>query len=135
MRLSTLVLLPAAAAASSLLKRCSPIRDPELNHGYLPPAPCWQTFNTACQPFLSTENEMTLDVKHGLAIIFGLSDSCKADVEEELAREKDGRKTYGWTQKHGTLTVIEGKQRLLVISGMTQEAVDRYAGLTFMNQG
>jgi hypothetical protein len=131
----TLTLLPLAAASSLLTKRCSPIRDPDLPHGYLPPAPCWQTFDTACQPYLSSDTEMTLDAKHSLAVVYGLSASCKAEIAEELARAADGRKNYGWRAKHGVLTVIEneGGKRILVISGMSEEAVARYGKLTYQS--
>lgn len=75
---------------------------------------------------------MTLDAKHKLAVIYGVSDSCAAEVAEELAREVDGRKNYGWVRKHGNLTIIKGG--ILVISNMTDEAVERYSKLTYESQ-
>ncbi|KAH6637299.1 hypothetical protein F5144DRAFT_454801, partial [Chaetomium tenue] len=110
-----------------LHKRCSPRYDPDLALGYYPPAPCWQTFDTACQPHLATGTEMTLDAPHGLAVVYGLSEYCAAQIAEEKAREADGRKNYGWREEHGLLTVVEGG--ILVISDMSEEAVARYGRL------
>ncbi len=131
--LATTLLLPLATAA--LTKRCSPAYDPDLALGYMPPAPCWQTFDPACQPYLAAGTEMTLDAKHRAAVVYGVSASCASEIAEELAREHDGRKNYGWVQKHGWLTVVEphgsAGQRFLVISEMRDEVVERYAKLTY----
>ncbi|KAK0639969.1 hypothetical protein B0T16DRAFT_424001 [Cercophora newfieldiana] len=124
-----LALFTAIATASSIEKRCSPAYDPELAKGYYPPAPCWQTFNPACQPFLADGTEMTVDSKHRLAIVYGVSDYCAAEISEELSREAVGKKNYGWVQKHGSLTFIKGG--ILVISNMTEDAVKRYEKLTY----
>lgn len=128
-----LTLLPLAAA--TITKRCSPLRDPDLALGYLPPAPCWQTFDPACRPHLLQGTTMTLDAPHGLAVVYGVSASCAAQIAEELQREKEGRKNYGWVRTHGWLTVIEpqveGGERVLVVSGMGEEAVRRYQGLGY----
>lgn len=132
MRIVSVLALATAAAASpssSLSKRCSPAYDSELARGYYPPAPCWQTFNPACQPFLAPETEMTLDAKHSLAVVYGVSDSCAVEIAEELAREAVGRKNYGWVRQHGNLTFIKGG--ILVISNMTADAVQRYSKLTY----
>ncbi|EAQ90256.1 hypothetical protein CHGG_02191 [Chaetomium globosum CBS 148.51] len=108
----TLVLTTTATPTGStpppLHKRCSPRYDPDLALGYYPPAPCWQTFDTACQPHLAPGTEMTLDAPHGLAVVYGLSENCAAQIAEEKAREADGRKNYGWKEEHGLLTVVEG---------------------------
>ncbi|KAK3990412.1 hypothetical protein QBC44DRAFT_325132 [Cladorrhinum sp. PSN332] len=130
MQLTTAVLSllsATAATASAITKRCSPAFDPEWHHGYLPPAPCWQTFNTACQPFLRSDTEMTIDAAHNLVVVYGVNEYCAADIREELAREADGRKTWGWRQTHGRLTLIEGG--ILVISDMTNQTVQRYQNL------
>ncbi|KAK4460407.1 hypothetical protein QBC42DRAFT_272501 [Cladorrhinum samala] len=124
----SLLLTAASASAGSITKRCSPARDPEWYNGYLPPAPCWQTFNTACQPFLRSDTQMTIDAPHNLVIVYGVDQSCAATIKEELARELDGRKTYGWQQQHGKLTLIDGG--ILVISNMTAQTVERYGKLT-----
>jgi hypothetical protein len=80
----------------TLSKRCSPHRDPDLPLGYVPPAPYWQTFDTACQPYLAPGTEMLLDKKHGLAVVYGVMESCMAEIEEEIRREREGRRNYGW---------------------------------------
>ncbi|KAK0711813.1 hypothetical protein B0H67DRAFT_492079 [Lasiosphaeris hirsuta] len=121
--------LASSAFASQLSKRCSPARDPEVAHGYYPPAPCWQDFDTACRPYIAEGTEMTLDTKHKLAVIYGVSEYCAAEVAEELARSTDGRKNYGWAGKHGNLTLIKGG--ILIISGMPEDAVTRYSKLTY----
>ncbi|KAK4041211.1 hypothetical protein C8A01DRAFT_14997 [Parachaetomium inaequale] len=133
--LSTLTLTLASPSPHvQLAKRCSPRRDPDLPLGYLPPAPCWQTFDPACQPHLAPETEMTLDAKHGLAVVYGVSEGCQAQIAEELARAKDGRKNYGWAESEGRLTVVqEGEGGILVISGMGEGAVERYGELGYMN--
>jgi hypothetical protein len=113
---------------TQLFKRCSIAHDPELPRGYNPPAPCWQDFDSACHPRLAVGTETTVDAKHKLAIVYGVGDSCTAEVAEELAREADGRKNYGWVRKHGSLTLIKGG--ILIISGMSDEAVQRYLNLT-----
>ncbi|KAK4149944.1 hypothetical protein C8A00DRAFT_46546 [Chaetomidium leptoderma] len=139
--LATLLAVTTTATASSrhqLTKRCSPAYDPDLALGYYPPAPCWQTFDPACQPYIATGTEMTVDAKHKLAVVYGVSASCVAQIAEELAREADGRKNYGWVEKHGWLTVLaaqDGEEggRTLVISGMSAQAVERYGKLTYLN--
>ncbi|KAK4195377.1 hypothetical protein QBC40DRAFT_289166 [Triangularia verruculosa] len=129
MQLVALLSLAATvtAASSHLTKRCSPVYDPDLALGYLPPAPCWQTFTPDCQPKLS--NEMTLVVKHKLAILYGLSEYCVGHIEEELAREAAGRKNNNWVRTHGNLNLIGGGT--LVISNMSDAAVARYDRLTY----
>ena len=131
---ATTFLLPLTTAAA-LTRRCSPAYDPDLALGYVPPAPCWQTFDPACQPHLAAGTEMTVDARHGVAVVYGGSASCAAQIAEEPARGRDGRKNYGWVQKHGWLTVVEphgsGGQRFLVISEMRDEVVERYAKLTY----
>ncbi|KAK4112383.1 hypothetical protein N656DRAFT_779247 [Canariomyces notabilis] len=122
-----------------LNKRCSPRYDPDLALGYDPPAPCWQTFDPACRPFLAEGTEMTLDAAHGLAVVYGVSEHCKTQIVEELRREAAGGKNYDWVQKHGTLTVIPGPgadgsgNYILVISNMSEQAVARYTGLTYLS--
>ena len=131
---ATTLLLPLTTAAA-LTRRCSPAYDPDLALGYVPPAPCRQTFDPACQPHLAAGTEMTVDARQGAAVVYGVSASCAAEIAEELARERDGRKNYGWVQKHGWLTVVEprgsGGQRFVVISEMQDEVVERYAKLTY----
>ena len=122
-------LASVATASPALEKRCSPAYDPEVNHGYYPPAPCWQTFNTACQPFLAQGTEQTINAKHRVTVVYGVSEYCAGEIAEELARVADGRKNYGWLEKHGQLTYIKGG--ILVISNMTDDALNRYAKLTY----
>ncbi|KAK4167508.1 hypothetical protein QBC43DRAFT_311984 [Cladorrhinum sp. PSN259] len=121
------LLTATAATAGTITKRCSPLFDPEYLHGYLPPAPCWQSFNTACQAYLRQGTEMTIDAAHNLVVVYGVDQYCAADIREELAREADGRKTYGWQQTQGKLTLIDGG--ILVISNMSAQAVERYQKL------
>jgi hypothetical protein len=115
--------------AGHLTKRCSPLRDPEYYLGYLPPVACWQDQDTACQAYLQAGTKLLLDKEHKLAVVYGVSEGCFATIAEELAREKDGRKTYGWEKKHGKLTAIGGG--ILVISGMSDDTVARYAALKY----
>ena len=70
-----------------------------------------------------------LDKKHNLAIVYDVSEDCFSTIAEELARKKDGRKTFGWEEKHGTLTAINGG--ILVISNMSDDAVARYEKLKY----
>ncbi|SPO04412.1 uncharacterized protein DNG_07097 [Cephalotrichum gorgonifer] len=130
--LRSLVILTTAALAAAtphITKRCSPARDPEWYRGYLPPVACWQDQDTACQAYIAKGTDLVIDSKHKLAVVYGVSSYCEEIIAEELARAADGRKTYGWLEKHGTLTVIEGG--ILVISGMSDEAVGRYEALTY----
>jgi len=130
MQLLTLALLATAATASSLQKRCTPVYDPDVPHGYYPPAPCWQSFSPACQPYLAQGTEMTVDAKHRLAVVYGVDEYCAAEIAEELSREAAGKKNFGWVKKHGNLTFIKGG--ILVISGMSEEAVVRYQKLDYL---
>ncbi|KAK4450985.1 hypothetical protein QBC34DRAFT_401945 [Podospora aff. communis PSN243] len=123
MRISSLALFATAAVA------CSPRRDPDLALGYYPPAPCWQTFNPACQPFIAKGTEMTVNAKFRTAVVYGVSEYCAGQIVEELAREAAGRKNNGWVRDHGNLTFIEGG--ILVISGMSDDAVKRYEKLDY----
>lgn len=123
-----LAAIAAAASASPLEKRCSSVYDPAYNHNMRPPAPCWLTFDSSCYSFIAPNTELYIDKKHGLVLVFGMSRYCSADIAEELAREKDGRKIYGWTEQHGKLTDLGGGQ--LVISNMTADAVEFYEKLT-----
>ena len=109
-------------------KRCSPWYDEEFYHGYLPPVACWQDQDTGCCPYIREGTEMLLDGDHGLAVIYGISTYCADIIAEELARTADGRRAYGWVEKHGNLTVIGD---ILVISNMSQEAVEKYEGLVY----
>ncbi|KAK3312941.1 hypothetical protein B0H66DRAFT_569225 [Apodospora peruviana] len=122
----------ATASPSHLRKRCTPVFDQDLALGYYPPAPCWQEFDPSCQPYIRTGTEMTVDAKHKLAVVFGVSKSCAAEVAEELAREADGRKNYGWVREHGELTLIKGG--ILVISNMSDDTVKRYRKLTYYSE-
>jgi hypothetical protein len=79
---------------------------------------------------------MTLDASQKTAVVYGVSDYCAAEIAEELAREKDGRKNYGWIRTHGNLTFIPRKTGgsgggILVISDMEDAAVQRYSKLTY----
>jgi len=127
--LPVLALATAVTASGPIQKRCSPNYDPDVAHGYYPPAPCWQTFDPACQPFLNENTEMTLNAKYKTAVVYGVSSYCLAEVEEELARERDGRKNFGWREIHGALTPIPGG--ILVISNMTDAAFTRYTKLIY----
>lgn len=122
--------LASASPSAPLAKRCSPAYDPDLARGYYPPAPCWQTFDPSCTPFLAQGTEQTVNAKHRAAVVFGVDEYCAAEIAEELAREKDGRKNYGWVRKHGSLTYVKGG--ILVISNMTDDAITRYQKLTYL---
>ena len=129
MHIFPLFALAMTISAASLGKRCSPAYDPELLHGYYPPAPCWQSFDTACRPYIAEGTDMTIDAKHNLTVVYGVSNYCQSDIVEELSRESDGRKNFGWIKKHGSLTLIKGN--ILVISNMSAETIDRYSKLTY----
>ncbi|KAK4466801.1 hypothetical protein QBC42DRAFT_302288 [Cladorrhinum samala] len=136
MQLIKVFSLATAAAAtpatfSPLQKRCSPVYEEGLALGYYPPAPCWQTFDTACRPFLAENTQMVIDPKQHLVVVYGVPSYCGAEIAEELAREASGRKNYGWVAKHGYLTYLEGG--ILVISGMSEDAIKRYQQLTYPN--
>ncbi|KAM7212144.1 hypothetical protein V8F06_012469 [Rhypophila decipiens] len=122
--------LTSATPSSKLSKRCSPRYDPDLARGYYPPAPCWQTFDPSCTAFLAQGTEQTVNANRKAVVVFGVSTYCAAEIAEELAREKDGRKNYGWTKTHGQLTYVDGG--ILVISNMTDAAVARYQKLTYL---
>lgn len=127
--LVTLSAATLAVASPRLAKRCSPVYDEDYYGGYLPPVACWHDQDTACQPYIKEDTSMLLDADHGLAIIYGVSDTCADTIREELGRGEDGEKTYGWVETHGALTLIEGG--ILVISGMGDEAVELYEGLEY----
>jgi hypothetical protein len=118
-----------ASMPKHLSRRCSPAYDPELARGYYPPAPCWQDFDTSCQPYLLEGTDMMLDAQHSLAVIYGVSSSCVAEIAEELARTKDGRKNYGWVKKYGKLNSIG--DGILVISEMPDTAVKAFQRLKY----
>ncbi|KAM7204246.1 hypothetical protein V8F20_003659 [Naviculisporaceae sp. PSN 640] len=141
MHIPSIALLAGAALAiatpsPSLVKRCSPAWDPDLPKGYYPPAPCWQTFDPSCTAYLASQTEQTVNAKFKSVVVFGVSEYCGAEIAEELAREKDGRKNYGWVKTHGNLDFIKGKGGenggILVISNMTDAAVARYQRLTYL---
>jgi hypothetical protein len=131
LKVLSLATAATAAATPSLQKRCSPLREEGLALGYYPPAPCWQTFNTACQPFLAKNTQMIIDPEQHLVIVYGVPAYCGAEIAEELAREASGEKNYGWVEKHGFLTFLQGGT--LVISGMSEDAIKRYQKLTYLN--
>ena len=125
--LIALAAVTLAAASPRLVKRCSPVYDPDYYGGYLPPVACWHEQDTACGPYIGEGTSMLLDADHGLAVIYGVSDTCADTIQEELSRAADGRKVYGWLETHGALTLIEGG--ILVISGMSEGALEMYEGL------
>lgn len=125
-----LTLTTAALATARLTKRCTPVYDDAYQGGFLPAVACWHEQDTACNAYLQSGTEMLLDAPHHLAVVYGVSDSCADTIKEELAREADGRKTYGWTEEHGTLTLVDGG--ILVISGMSDKAVEMYEGLEYL---
>jgi hypothetical protein len=132
--ISIVASLAAASPSAHLLhKRCSPAYDPEYLHGYLPPAPCWQTHDPACRAYLREGTEMTLDAAHHLAVVYGVPANCEADIKEEIARTADGRKAYGWLKSIGKLTVVG--DGILVISGMSDETVKAYGKLKYFEPG
>lgn len=129
MRLVALLAAMAAAASALVLtKRCSPLYDPEYHHGYRRPAPCWLTFDTSCYNYIAIGSELYINKNLRLVIVTNVSASCSADIAEELAREKDGRKTNEWTKYHGRLNDIGGG--ILVISAMDDDALQFYEKLT-----
>lgn len=119
--------LAAAASAAVLQKRCSPIRDPEYQNGYLPPVPCWLSPSPACQPEIPEGIDIEVDGDAHSAVVRGVSDTCVETILEEQARERDGRKAYGWTANIGKLDV--SKKGTLVITEMSDKTVDVYCGL------
>ncbi len=121
----------ATASPSQLNPRCSPARDPEWFRGYLPPVACWQDQDTACRAYIGYSTEIYLDTKHKLAVVYGVSSYCFDTIAEEYARMADGRKIYGWEQKHGKLTRVADD--ILVISNMSDAAVKSYQSLTYTN--
>ena len=122
-----------AAATPRLTKRCSPVYDEDYFGGYLPPVACWHDQDTACQPYIKEGTTMLLDSDHGLAVVYGVSEHCADTIREELARVENGKKTYGWLEKHGRLTLIDGG--ILVISDMSEDAVGMYEGLEYYDTG
>lgn len=127
-----LALATLAVATPYLTKRCSPVYDPEYYGGYLPPVACWQDQDTACEAYIMEGTEMHLDSQHGLAIIYGVSSTCEDTIKEEVARVEDGRMVYGWLDFHGTLTLVQ--EGVLVISGMSEEAIGRYEELVYYSE-
>ncbi|KAK3685245.1 hypothetical protein B0T22DRAFT_442431 [Podospora appendiculata] len=123
----------AAASPSQLNKRCSPIYDPAYYHGYLPPVACWLSQDTACRAWLSSGTELLIDAKHNLTVVYGVSSYCFETIAEELARAKDGRKTFGWLEKHGKLNDIG--DGTLIISRMSADAIKRYQELKYLAPG
>ena len=72
---------------------------------------------------------MVIDPKQHVVVVYGVPDYCGAEIAEELVRVASGRKNYGWQKEHGYLTYLEGGT--LVISGMSEDAIKRYQGLTY----
>ncbi|KAK3380901.1 hypothetical protein B0H63DRAFT_474564 [Podospora didyma] len=127
---AALLAVSATASPSSahlLAKRCSPARDPDLPHGYYPPAPCWQDFDTACRAYKREGTDYLIDSKHNLTVIYGVSEYCAAEIKEELARTADGRKNYGWVKKYGKLDYLGSG--ILVVSNMPTTAVTGFQNL------
>ncbi|KAL2270668.1 hypothetical protein VTJ83DRAFT_39 [Remersonia thermophila] len=142
MHFSTLAALLATAlaglsSASTVHKRCSPMYDPDLPGGYYPPAPCWLGFDPSCSPYIPEGREITIDAEHGVAIVYGISEHCAGLIATEIDRTAQGLKNFRWIQDHGWMTVIEprkeGDERILVLSGMTPAAVQKYQNLTGWN--
>ena len=127
------VLLALSASASllgfgfglpeTLAPLCSPMPEPDLPRGYIPPAPCWQDFDTACQPRVLAGTKMLIDAEHKLAVIYGVPQSCETEIKEELERTADGKKNYGWVEKYGHLTTIG--DGILVLSDIPDAALKK----------
>ncbi|KLU88935.1 hypothetical protein MAPG_07916 [Magnaporthiopsis poae ATCC 64411] len=129
--LSTILLAGTVSAVSSghiLAKRCSPMPDPNVKNGYFPPAPCWHTFTPDCKNHIAPSTEQYVSAARHTAVIMGVSDYCFKDIEEEQAREADGRATWGWTKKHGKLTRVPNTN-ILVITEMPDDAVKAYQAM------
>lgn len=77
---------------------------------------------------------MTMNAQFKTVVVWGVSDYCLSEVDEELAREKDGRKNYGWRVSHGALTpfpsLVPGAG-MLVIANMTDTTLARYSKLIY----
>lgn len=119
--ITALASLLSLASASAIYKRCSPAFDEDYYGGYLPPQPCWFEFDTACEVVVPEGTNILVDACKHKATITGIDDSCVATIAEEHAREKDGRKTYGWTEKYGDLDTSQ--EGILVITNMSDETV------------
>lgn len=117
----------AAASPAILHKRCSPLRDEEYQSGHLPPVPCWLAADPACQAFIPQGTDIDVDHDTSSATVRGISAACVSTIAEEHAREKDGRKTYGWTEKIGKLDTSE--EGILRITGMSCDTVQQYLQL------
>jgi len=70
---------------------------------------------------------MTVNAKNHTATVTGVSKNCISQIEEELARREDGRKTHGWVEKYGNLQV--SNDGVLVITNMPDSAVEAYQRL------
>jgi len=75
---------------------------------------------------------MRVDEARKTATIKGITPSCEAEIMEELARTKDGRKNYGWEKKYGHLSIPESGT--LVITDMPDEAVKEYEKLRYKKE-
>jgi hypothetical protein len=73
---------------------------------------------------------MAINAKYRTAVVYGVSDHCAGQITEELAREAAVRKNNGWVKNYGNLTYIKGG--ILVISGMSEEAVKTYEKLDYL---
>lgn len=122
--------LIAVAAFPILAQACSPLFDEDYYMGFLPPGPCWLEQDPACRSFIREGSELIVDPETNQVTVTGVTETCAETIAEELAREEDGRKTYGWLEEHGQLEVDE--EGVLTISEMTDEALERYSNFVYL---
>ncbi|KAL2754123.1 hypothetical protein ACRALDRAFT_2020984 [Sodiomyces alcalophilus JCM 7366] len=122
MRLAVIASLVSTAFA------CVPFYDPEYYRGHRPPVACWQDHGVTCRPYIHPNTRLRVFPESNLAVVVGITEDCANTIAEEKARDQDGRKTYGWLQKHGKLETI---CNTLVISEMSDAAVQEYLALEY----
>lgn len=127
------VLALASASPPKLAPRCSPLRDPAFYNGYVPPVACWQAQDTGCRAYIQPGTDLYIDPKLRLAIVSGVKSYCFDTIKEEQTRELDGRRTYGWRERHGKLTDIGNG--ILIISEMSDATIKAYQALRYPAEG
>lgn len=124
MRLAVFASLAGTAFA------CLPPYDPDYYRNHLPLVPCWQEQDSMCRPYIDRNTEMLVFPESNFVVVLPISNDCANTIAEEKARELDGRKTYGWREKHGQLDVLRDT---LIISNMTDAVVQEYLNLEYQD--
>ena len=119
----------SAAGSAHIQPRCSLLKGPEYYRGTRA-IPCWFQMGPTCALHLRKEAKYSIDASRKLTTVTGISEVCADMVREENARTLDGRQTYGWIPRHGTLTLTGDST--LVISAMTEEAVKWYQSMKYL---